>query len=443
MAYFDPNFHSLEEYIVPSPPTVSVDNDTYQDHTVVKVDGPNRHGILVDVLEALADLDLIISKSNISADGEWIMHAFHVTDELGNKMTDPAHIRYIKQSLMFAESRRGGGGESSRRPPDEVRTCLNKLLGAGHHHHLSSEHTVVEMTVADHPGLLSEVLATLLDFSFHINSAVAWAHNGRAAFIFYGPMSLPPTGLTELKEQLTRVVEAHCIEKWQLGISGPLPADRAHTSVCAERRLHQIMQEDNDWEGMASRTDHDPPLSSEAVVTAVEMELSEKHHNYMVEVIVRSRDRPKLVFDVVCTLADLNYDVVHASVSMEESIAVQEYYIKKIRNGNWSRVTEMEKEKLVECLMAAIERRPGPWWMRVEVRVLEYRDSLLWEITRVLRENGMLVVGAKWDNMGELAAGVFYVKGGSSRGNVARSLIHSLRNEIGGCCDFEIKESNN
>ncbi|KAH0467051.1 hypothetical protein IEQ34_004289 [Dendrobium chrysotoxum] len=451
MAYFDPNFHSLEEYTV-SPPKVCVDNDTYGDHTLVKiinphvlqilkysltiilqVHGANRRGILVDIVQALTDLDLIISKSNISADGEWMMNAFHVTDELGNKMTDPAHIRYVEQSLMFAERR---GGER-RRPPDEVRTCLNNLLGAGH---LSSEHTVLEMTVTDHPGLLSEVLATLLNFSFQVNSAVAWAHNGRAGFIFYGPMSPAPTGLTELKVQLKRVVEAHClrgIEKWQLEISGPLP-DRVHS---AERRLHQIMQEDNDWEGMASRTDL--PLPSETVVTAVEMKRSVNYNeknNYMVEVTVRSRDRPKLVFDVVCTLADLNYEVVHGSVSTEETIAVQEYYIKK-RDG-WSRVTEMEKGKLVECLMAAIERRPGPWWMRVEVRVLEYRDSLLWEITRVVRENGMLVVGAKWDKMGELAAGIFYVKGGSSSGNVARRLIQSLRNEIGGC-DFEIKESNN
>ncbi|PKU83471.1 starch phosphorylase [Dendrobium catenatum] len=426
MGYFDPNFYSLEEYTV-SPPTVSVDNDTYPDHTVVKVNGANRHGILLDIVQAITDLDLIISKSTVSADGEWIMNVFHVTDELGNKMTDPAHIRYIEQSLMFAERRGGGSG----RPPDEVTTCLNNLLGAGH---LSSEHAVLEMTVTDHPGLLSEVLATLLDFSFEVNSAVAWAHNGRAGFIFHGPNSRAPT--TGLKVQLRRVVEAHCIrgiEKWQLEISGPSP-DRAHS---AERRLHQIMREDNDWEGMAGRTDF--PLASEAVVTAVEMEVSVRN-NYMVEVNVRSRDRPKLVFDVVCTLQDLDYDVVHASVSTEETIAVQEYYIKK--RGGWSRLTEMEKGKLVECLMAAIERRPGPWWMRLEVRVLEYRDSLLWEITRVIRENGMLVLGAKWDKKGELAAGIFYVKGGSSSGNVARRLIRWLRNEIGGC-DFEIKESNN
>ncbi|XP_020591081.1 ACT domain-containing protein ACR1-like isoform X2 [Phalaenopsis equestris] len=429
MAYFDRNFHTLEE--------VCVDNDTYGDRTVIKVSCVNRHGLLVDIVQALIDLDLIISKSYMSSDGDWIMDAFEVTDALGNKLIEPTQIRYIEESLSFAEGR----GGPTRRPPEEVKTCLDNLAGAGH---LASDHIMLEMTVGvDHSGI-SEVLATLLlDYHLEVDFCVAWMHNGLTGCILCIVdlelhISSNAARLAELEKQLRRVVGAHYCrgssEKWRLRISRPSLVDGAH----AERRLHQMMREENDWEGMGMAGGD---LQSAVVVTAEEMEVSvnnvKKKDNYMVKVTVRSRDRPKLLFDVAFTLLDLNYDVVHASVSTEESIALQEYYIKK-QDGR-SRVTEMERERLIVCLVAAAERRPGPWGMRVKVRVVEYRDSLLWNITRVFRENGMLVVGAKWAKRGAFAGGLFYLKGGSSTGDVAHGLMQALRSEISGC-NFEMKD---
>lgn len=40
-------------------------------------------------------------------------------------------------------------------------------------------------------------------------------------------------------------------------------------------------------------------------------------------VLIKSKDRPKLLFDTVCTLADLNYDVFHGTIDSEETDAVQ------------------------------------------------------------------------------------------------------------------------
>ena len=50
-------------------------------------------------------------------------------------------------------------------------------------------------------------------------------------------------------------------------------------------------------------------------------------------VTIRCKDRNKLLFDTVCTLADMDYDVYHATIDSQEGIAHQEYYIKPRYGG--------------------------------------------------------------------------------------------------------------
>lgn len=45
-------------------------------------------------------------------------------------------------------------------------------------------------------------------------------------------------------------------------------------------------------------------------------------------VTVKCKDRTKLLFDTVCTLADMDYDVFHATIDSTEGVASQEYYIR-------------------------------------------------------------------------------------------------------------------
>jgi hypothetical protein len=48
-------------------------------------------------------------------------------------------------------------------------------------------------------------------------------------------------------------------------------------------------------------------------------------------VVVRCRDRPKLLFDTVCTITDMEYVVHHGTVSVEPGGgAYQEYYIRYV-----------------------------------------------------------------------------------------------------------------
>jgi UTP:GlnB (protein PII) uridylyltransferase len=67
----DSEIESLVERI--NPPRVCVDNDSDPECTLIKVDSANKYGILLDMVQVLADLDLVISKCYISSDGEWFM----------------------------------------------------------------------------------------------------------------------------------------------------------------------------------------------------------------------------------------------------------------------------------------------------------------------------------------------------------------------------------
>lgn len=40
---------------------------------LLQVDSANKHGILLEMVQVLTDLDLVISKSYISSDGGWFM----------------------------------------------------------------------------------------------------------------------------------------------------------------------------------------------------------------------------------------------------------------------------------------------------------------------------------------------------------------------------------
>lgn len=49
-------------------------------------------------------------------------------------------------------------------------------------------------------------------------------------------------------------------------------------------------------------------------------------------VAITCKDRNKLLFDTVCTLADMDYEVFHATIDSRNGVAMQEYWIKS-RNG--------------------------------------------------------------------------------------------------------------
>lgn len=434
--YVDPEFESLIERI--NPPRVCIDNDACKDCTLVKVDSANKDGILLEMVQTLTDLDLVISKSYICSDGGWLMDVFHVTDKFGNKITDHTLIHYIQQALCTKRS------SSSI----EAQVCPS-----GRDARPGCKHTTLEITMTDQPGLLSEMSAVLADLGCHVTGAMAWTHNHRAACIIYvddqetgGPI-VDQSRLSHIQSQLRAIVEARqdsqSDEKHRVMLM--VAAPQTHT----ERRLHQLMLADiEDYKykkcgncggsvdrgGIRCKEDH----SMNCTCTHVSIE-SWKERGYSV-VNIRSRDRPKLLFDTLCALTDMQYIVFHAAISSNRSIAAQEYYVRH-RDG-YTLDTETERDKLTRCLIAAVERR-ATQGLRLEITA-EDRMGLLSDVTRVLREYGLSVSMAEVGTKGDKAIGTFYVTDASGGHKISRQSLEAVKREIGGSVELlnDITHSN-
>ncbi|KAK8710334.1 hypothetical protein V6N13_145664 [Hibiscus sabdariffa] len=436
--YVDPEFESLLERI--NAPRVCIDNDACQHCTIVKVDSVNRHGILLEMVQVLTDLDLVISKSYICSDGGWLMDVFHVRDQLGKKITDETLALCIQQELC--DTRRRGGIRK------ELQTCLKRKLGP---YHVSMEHTAWEITGRDRPGLMSDISAALYELGCNITSVVAWTHNGRMACIIQvedgvkgGPITVPKRQ-AQVQEKLESVVEAHHDEngdKRSVRLTGPA-AGTTHT----ERRLHQLMYADRDYEPYQG-CDGSCRHRNWCDKTHVTVETCREKRYSVVN--LRSRDRNKLLFDTVCALTDMQYVVFHAAINSNGSMAnqvinskeilatvsnvvrshvhhFQEYFIRK-QDGS-SLVSERERCQLTQCLIAAIERRDSSG-LRVDI-CSEDKMGLLREVMRVFRENGLWIARTEIGTDGERASGCFYVR--NAVGNDASPrMVELVRQQIGG-----------
>ncbi|KAI3410233.1 AT-hook motif nuclear-localized protein [Psidium guajava] len=96
---------------------------------------------------------------------------------------------------------------------------------------------------------------------------------------------------------------------------------------------------------------------------------------------VQCKDRTKLLFDVVCTLTDMEYIVFHATVNTTGDEAYLEFYIRHMDGTPIS--SEPERQRVVQCLQASVERRASKG-VRLELCAAD-RVGLLAEVTRTFR----------------------------------------------------------
>ncbi|GMH00893.1 hypothetical protein Nepgr_002732 [Nepenthes gracilis] len=410
--YFDPEYENLSIRI--NPPRVSVDNSSCNDCTLVKVDSLNKPGILLEVVQILTDLDLVITKAYISSDGGWFMDVFHVTDQHGNKITDSKTIDYIEKSL-------GPTGKSM--------DSLWKWPGIKVGVHSVGDHTAIELIGRDRPGLLSEISAVLTNLHFNVIAAEVWTHNGRVACIVYVNDDTTcqavndPNRLSVMEEQLNNILGG-CDNDEKM----------THTSFSmgfthVDRRLHQLLFADRDYEGTGAKAKVECPSFKPKIIVD-----HCKEKGYSV-ITVRSKDRPKLMFDIVCTLTDMQYVVFHATVSSDGPNASQEYYIRHMDGCTLD--TEGERERVIKCLEAAIQRRVSEG-LSLELCAKD-RVGLLSEVTRVLREHGLSVTRAGVSTVGEQATSIFYVTDASGN-TVDMKTIEALHKEIGHTMMLNVKK---
>ncbi|XP_073302429.1 ACT domain-containing protein ACR8-like [Primulina huaijiensis] len=380
-----------------STPRVMIDNAGCATATRVMIDSGRKHRILLDAVQILIDLNLSIEKAYISSDGLWFMDVFHVTDLSGNKLTDESVLSYIEQSLETVHCKRS--------------RSFNGL-------------TALELTGTDRVGLLSEVFAVLSDLNCNVVEAKVWTHNGRIASLIYIKDDHSGSPIEDLQKIETIEAMLRNVLKGDNDIrSASTVVSMAVTHT--ERRLHQMMFADRDYERKPIiKTSGDSPIVS--VQNYLERDYS--------VVNIQSKDRTKLLFDVICTLTDMEYVVFHATVDTTGDRASLEFFMRHMDGTPIS--SEAEKQRVVLCLRAAIERRASQG-VRLELCTSD-RKGLLADVTRTFRENGLNVTRAEISTAVETAHNVFYVT--DALGNVPDSkIIESVRQRIG-LSNLKVKE---
>ncbi|KAL9246042.1 hypothetical protein vseg_019625 [Gypsophila vaccaria] len=384
------------------PPRVVIDNDSCDDATIFRVDSVNKHGILLQVVQVLTDINLVIKKAYISSDGGWFMDVFYSSDYYGNKIRDQEVLNYIQQTIESGDPLMASVKESVGVMPSE-------------------EYTSIELSGTDRPGLLSEVCAVLTDLECNVINAEIWTHNARAAAVVNVTDSLTGRAISDPKRLLSIKNLLCYVLKGNDGYQAPqmrLSPPGAHRG----RRLHQIMHDDRDYEGTETikhaRVEEKYPQPDIIVADCPEKD-------YTV-ITMRSMDRPKLLFDIVCTLTDMKYVVFHGMVDCGTLGAYQEFYIRDI-NGCPIK-SKSERERVRQCLEAAIERRASEG-LELELRT-EDRTGLLTDTTRIFRENGLAIRRAEISTTNGIAIYTFYVT--DVEGNpVDPIIIDSIRQQIG------------
>lgn len=177
------------------------------------------------------------------------------------------------------------------------------------------DHTVIELTGSDRPGLLSEVSAVLTNLQCNVVNAEVWTHNSRAAAVMIvtdeetGSAITDPETLSKIKKRLSHVLKGS-------NKSREAKTVVSFTDTHTDRRLHQMMFDDRDYER----------IESEVITTGTrkpDVSVVNWYDKDYSVVTIRCKDRPKLLFDTVCTLTDMQYVVFHATVSSEGSEAYQ------------------------------------------------------------------------------------------------------------------------
>ncbi|VAI07727.1 unnamed protein product [Triticum turgidum subsp. durum] len=287
-------------------PRVVVDNGVCETATLVQVHSARKHGVLLEAVAALSEHGVCVRKGYISSDdGRWFMDVFHVTDAAGCKVADADKLLVRLESSLAAAA---AAADALPRPvgcdpPAKEALCLLELIGV------------------DRPGLLSEVFAVLHDLRCSTVDAKAWTHGGCVAALVF--VRDEDTGAPIHDAARIRRIESRLRHVLRGGARGARTVLLDAAAVGnLDRRLHQLLSEDRDADRRA------PAEGPATTATAVAVqEWGERGYSV---VTVSCRDRPKLLFDVVCTLTDLDYVVYHGTFDTDGDHAQQEFYIRRL-----------------------------------------------------------------------------------------------------------------
>ncbi|MBI3610686.1 MAG: [protein-PII] uridylyltransferase [Nitrospirae bacterium] len=82
-----------------APVQIELDNSTSEKYTIIEVFAPDRTGLLSVIAQSLFTLGLSVQTAKVATHLDQVVDVFHVTDQAGQKITDPDRIRHLKQTL--------------------------------------------------------------------------------------------------------------------------------------------------------------------------------------------------------------------------------------------------------------------------------------------------------------------------------------------------------
>lgn len=399
------------------PTNVEIDNETREDSTLITVDSANRPGTLVELVQCVTKLDLHVRQARISSDRGWFVDDFYVTESDGRKVTEEKKLGVIRKVLSVQPIGRPGA---------------------------ASESVVLELAGKDSPGLLADVTTLLGKNGFDVEAASVWTYKSKAAFAI--SVSQGDHRLIDYA-RLEALCQVMCDMMGGPG-KGVATLHKVQGEQQLEHRLHLLLLEE-EKKRFRSKPDKDgstafllPPPSPRTAPTENPLQRyrSPKHCypdvtlkpmsrlGYWV-VRVGCKDRDKLLFDVVCTFADMDYDVYHGTVDCDGKVAFLEFYIRpRFHEVEWD---DDRMETLKYLLEAAIRRR-FPKGLKVHVHSLAKTGYLIFFL-RALNEAGLCITRARVRSRanGRTKGHTFYVM--SADGTVAyRSKVETACNMFGG-----------
>ncbi|URE46862.1 ACT domain [Musa troglodytarum] len=393
-----------------SKPVVTVENCTEKGYSMVNLRCKDRPKLLFDTVCTLTDMQYVVFHATVIAEGPEAYQEYYIRHVDGSPISSEGERQRLILCLEAAIRR----GNTESLGSD---ACSFPGIGNSVGIVPSKEHTFIEMTGTDRPGLLSEICAVLANRNCSVAKAELWTHNTRVAAVVHvteestGGAVEDPERLSAIKELLCNVLRGDNDSRMgRMTVS----KDRTHT----ERRLHQMMFGDRDYESTVVGAGDDKPRPQVAV-----MDCAEKDYSV---VILRSRDRPKLLFDTVCTLTDMQYVVFHGTVDTRDDEAYQEYFIRHV--DGYPINSEAERQRVIKCLEAAIERRTTEG-LEMVLRT-EDRHGLLSDVTRVFRENGLTIRRAEISTQEGKASDTFYLSEMSGKPVEAKT-IDSICRQLG------------
>lgn len=357
-----------------NPPNVEVDNKTHPTETIITIDSADRAGTLIEVVQCLTELNLMVRGAQISSDGGWFVDVFNVEEASGGKVIDHKKLETIKRVLKIEyECER----HLSQFSPHDERMCT---------------HTVLELADCDRVGLLYDT-AKIVDLAgLDVKSLAAWTQYNRGAVVI---AALTEEGPLKCKERI-ELLRKDLLKLF--GANAQVNIKNVKGYIHHERRLHRLLLQEAMRIGasfytLPPETDATtcPSQDSDDCRPEVTITYWPRFKKYW-RVTIHCQDRAKLFFDTVCTLADLDYEVYHATVfsHREDNTAFQDFYVRP-RFGE-AEFNKAKAKKLKDLLISSILRR-APHGLKVHVLTMD-QPGLLCRVTNIFKSGHIRVTRA-------------------------------------------------